>query len=55
MPLKVNADLAIDKTGDIVQTQVVVQRTGGKVAWKEGRDCWWHEEVAKASPRLPAH
>jgi acetyl-CoA synthetase len=53
VPLKVNADLAIDKTGDIVQTQVVVQRTGGKVAWKEGRDCWWHEEVAKASPDCP--
>jgi acetyl-CoA synthetase len=53
VPLKVNADLAIEKTGDIVQTQVVVQRTGGKVAWKEGRDCWWHEEVAKASPDCP--
>jgi acetyl-CoA synthetase len=53
VPLKVNADLAIDKTGDIVQTQVVVQRTGGNVAWKEGRDCWWHEEVAKASPDCP--
>jgi acetyl-CoA synthetase len=53
VPLKVNADLAIEKTGDIVQTQIVVQRTGGKVAWKEGRDCWWHEEVAKASPDCP--
>jgi acetyl-CoA synthetase len=53
VPLKVNADLAIEKTGDIVQTQVVVQRTGGNVAWKEGRDCWWHEEVAKASPDCP--
>jgi len=53
VPLKVNADLAIEKTGGIVQTQVVVQRTGGKVAWKEGRDCWWHEEVAKASPDCP--
>jgi acetyl-CoA synthetase len=53
VPLKVNADLAIDKTGDIVQSQIVVKRTGGNVAWKEGRDFWWHEEVAKASPDCP--
>src|SRR5208337_1897574 len=53
VPLKVNADLAIDKTGDIIETQIVVKRTGGNVAWKEDRDCWWHEEVAKASPDCP--
>jgi acetyl-CoA synthetase len=53
VPLKVNADLAIEKTGDIITSQIVVKRTGGKVAWKEGRDCWWHEEVAKASPDCP--
>ena len=53
VPLKANADVAIDKTGDIVKTQIVVQRTGGNVAWKEGRDCWWHEETAKASADCP--
>ncbi|WP_294535518.1 acetate--CoA ligase [uncultured Rhodoblastus sp.] len=53
VPLKVNADLAIEKTGGIVQSQIVVKRTGGDVAWKEGRDFWWHEEVAKASPDCP--
>jgi acetyl-CoA synthetase len=53
VPLKVNSDIAIEKTGDIIQTQVVVQRTGGKVNWVEGRDVWWHEEVAKASPDCP--
>lgn len=53
VPLKVNADLAIEKTGGIVQSQIVVKRTGGNVAWKEGRDFWWHEEVAKASPDCP--
>ncbi len=53
VPLKVNSDLAIDKTGDIIKTQIVVKRTGGNVAWKAGRDCWWHEEVAKASPDCP--
>jgi len=53
VPLKVNADIAIEKTGDIVTTQIVVKRTGGKVAWVEGRDVWWHEETAKASPDCP--
>ncbi|MDI9848323.1 acetate--CoA ligase [Rhodoblastus sp. 17X3] len=53
VPLKANSDVAIDKTGDIVQTQIVVKRTGGKIDWKEGRDCWWHEETAKASPDCP--
>jgi len=53
VPLKVNSDIAIDKTGDIIETQIVVKRTGGNVAWKEGRDFWWHEEVAKASPDCP--
>jgi acetyl-CoA synthetase len=53
VPLKANADAAIDKTGDIVETQIVVKRTGGNVAWKEGRDVWWHEETAKVSPDCP--
>ncbi|WP_296714473.1 acetate--CoA ligase [Rhodoblastus sp.] len=53
VPLKANSDVAIDKTGDIVETQIVVKRTGGKIDWKEGRDCWWHEETAKASPDCP--
>ena len=49
VPLKVNADEAIRKTGDIVKTMVVVKRTGGKVEWTAGRDVWWHEETAKVS------
>jgi acetyl-CoA synthetase len=53
VPLKANSDIAIEKTGDIIQTQIVVQRTGGKVNWKEGRDFWWHEEVAKVSADCP--
>ncbi|MCW2274197.1 acetate--CoA ligase [Rhodoblastus acidophilus] len=53
VPLKANADAAIDKTGDIVETQIVVKRTGGNVAWKEGRDVWLHEETAKVSADCP--
>ena len=53
VPLKVNSDIAIEKTGDTIKTQIVVRRTGGNVNWVEGRDVWWHEEVAKASADCP--
>ena len=49
VPLKVNSDEAIKKTGDIVKTQIVVKRTGGNVAWEAGRDVWLHDEMAKVS------
>ena len=53
VPLKANADVAVEKTGDIVRTQIVVKRTGGQIAWNEGRDCWLHEEMAKVSADCP--
>ncbi len=53
VPLKINADEAIRKTGDVVKTSIVVKRTGGKVDWVEGRDVWWHEAVEKASAVCP--
>ncbi len=53
VPLKVNADAAVKKTGDIVQTMLVVRRTGGPVAWTSGRDVWYDEAVAKASADCP--
>ena len=51
VPLKANADAAADKVA--VKTMVVVQRTGGKVDMKPGRDVWYHEEAAKVSPDCP--
>ena len=30
-----------------VSKVLVVKRTGQETAWVEGRDLWWHEEVAK--------
>jgi len=51
VPLKANADAAAEKTH--VKTMVVVQRTGGKVDMKPGRDVWYHEEAAKVSPMCP--
>ena len=52
VPLKANADAAADKAGG-VETMIVVKRTGGKVTMKDGRDCWYEEETAKASPDCP--
>jgi acetyl-CoA synthetase len=49
VPLKANADVAVSKAADIVQTVIVVKRTGGKVNWVNGRDVWYEDEVAKAS------
>jgi acetyl-CoA synthetase len=55
VPLKVNADEAIKKTGDTVKSVIVVRRTGGKVTWNGDRDVWYHEEAAKVSEHcLPA-
>ncbi len=48
VPLKANADAAIEKAGG-VETVIVVRRTGGKVTMKDGRDVWYDEAVAAAS------
>ena len=48
IPLKVNADKALEACPN-VRSCFVVKRTGGKVAWHEGRDIWYHEATAKAS------
>jgi acetyl-CoA synthetase len=48
IPLKVNADKALDACPN-VHTCLVVNRTGGNVAWQEGRDIWYHEATADAS------
>ncbi|MGH3743780.1 MAG: acetate--CoA ligase, partial [Mycobacteriales bacterium] len=37
-----------------VRTVLVVRRTGGDVAWQEGRDVWWHDVVDGASDRHDA-
>ena len=53
VPLKANADVAAERSGGIVETVLVVRRTGGKVAWVEGRDVDYGEAVAAASPDCP--
>lgn len=37
----------------LVEHCLVLQRTGGKVNWVEGRDAWWHEETAKVPAVCP--
>jgi acetyl-CoA synthetase len=52
VPLKANADEAL-KTCPGVKKVLVVKRTGGNIAWQEGRDIWYHDEMAKASKDCP--
>jgi len=52
VPLKANADVALDACPE-VETVIVVKRTGGKIGWKEGRDHWYHDEIAKVSGDCP--
>ncbi|MGB3502929.1 MAG: acetate--CoA ligase [Mesorhizobium sp.] len=49
IPLKENTDKAIDlaaKQHVMVKNVLVVRRTGGKIGWANGRDLWYHDEVA---------
>ena len=52
--LKANADAAIARAKGVVESVIVVRRTGGDVAWDASRDHWYDEAVAKASAECPA-
>ena len=52
VPLKRNADTALRQCAD-VKTVIVVKRTGGAIDWTRGRDHWYHEVCAAASPDCP--
>ncbi len=51
-PLKENVDKATELT-DRIETVLVLRRCGNDVAWREGRDRWWHEAVADAAEDCP--
>jgi len=51
--LKAAVDEAIDRCPSVKHV-VVYKRTGCDVTWKEGRDYWWHELMAKVSDNCPA-
>ena len=47
IPMKSNADIALQKTPSIAKT-LVVKRTGAAVNMLDGRDIWWHEALGSA-------
>ena len=53
VPQKDNADKAVE--GTPVTKVIVVNRVGDKIKcdWKEGRDLWWEDLMAKASDDCP--
>jgi acetyl-CoA synthetase len=53
VPLKANVDGAVGQTPSVTAV-VVVRRTGEKVPMHSGKDHWWHELMAAASPDCPA-
>ncbi|SMX94871.1 acetyl-CoA synthetase [Brevibacterium sp. Mu109] len=49
VPVKDAADEAVSGDNDIEHV-LVVRRTGDDIAWTDGRDVWWHDALADASP-----
>ncbi|MBI2816145.1 MAG: AMP-binding protein [Acidobacteria bacterium] len=45
------ADRSITQAGSssVVETVIVLKRTGQQVPWTEGRDLWWHELMAESA------
>jgi len=52
VPLKNNADIALEQCPN-VHTCLVVERTGGDVAWQEGRDIKYAQAIAAAESDCP--
>ncbi|MEO4001111.1 acetate--CoA ligase [Mesorhizobium sp. CAU 1732] len=53
IPLKENTDKAIDIAARHhvkVENVLIVRRTGGKIGWADGRDLWYHDEMASVKP-----
>ena len=53
VPLKANVDAALEKS-PTVEKCVVFNRCNNAVDMKAGRDVWWHDLMANASPDCPA-
>ncbi|WP_374087255.1 acetate--CoA ligase [Methylomicrobium lacus] len=52
VPIKANVDKAAEHC-PLLEKIIVVQNSGGKIAWQEGRDLWYHEAMAAASADCP--
>ncbi|NEN06901.1 acetate--CoA ligase [Diaminobutyricibacter tongyongensis] len=46
-PLKPAVDAALAAGDSTVENVLVVKRGGNDVEWTEGRDLWWHDELAQ--------
>jgi acetyl-CoA synthetase len=46
-PLKPAVDAALAAGDSTVENVLVVKRGGNEVEWTEGRDLWWHDEIAQ--------
>ncbi len=53
VPLKNNVDEALKRCPE-VDSVLVVQRTGGEIAWESNRDYWYHDYVPSASTECDA-
>mmetsp|Transcript_12191 Transcript_12191/g.34386 ORF Transcript_12191/g.34386 Transcript_12191/m.34386 type:complete len:665 (+) Transcript_12191:66-2060(+) len=53
--LKRIADEAVDHKDSPVRNVLVVERTGAKVDFQEGRDIWFHDALARERPYCPPH
>ena len=52
IPLKANVDRALEDCPQVAAC-IVARRTGADIAWREGRDVWWHEAMAAADADCP--
>ena len=52
IPLKANVDRALEDCPAVAGC-IVVRRTGAEIAWKGGRDVWYHEAMAAAGADCP--
>ena len=52
IPLKANVDAALQLCPE-VRFVLVLRRTGGTIAWQDGRDIWYHEEMAQVADSCP--
>ncbi|HEY5911879.1 MAG TPA: acetate--CoA ligase [Verrucomicrobiae bacterium] len=60
VPLKQNVDEALtlkDPAGDrlakTIQKVIVLRRAANEIQFQEGRDLWWHQEVARVDAHCP--
>ncbi len=52
--LKDNVDSALKMGTTTVKRVIVLKRTGQEISMLEGRDTWWHDEIAKVTADCPA-